>query len=283
MDLDLESSSFDFSINIDDTPDEEMSSLPQTFYQGTVEGSINLTQIPVAERPRECTFEKGDIPRDMDEVVNMSYRFMVTQMMEHEGIAKHGEKAVEALMKEYAQLEKFKVFEPLDSASLNKKEKKRALRVINLLKKKRDGSLKGRTVVDGRLQRAYISKEESKASTCSNDALMLVILQAAFEGRKIATADVQAAYLHADMDDFMVIKLQGSLVDILWPEYSMFVVLENGKKTLYMQLMRALYGCIKSALLWYELFTGELREMRQQMRGQQNDRQQTVHHSVVGR
>lgn len=40
----------------------------------------------------------------------MSYRFMVTQLMEHEGIAKHSEKAVEAWMKEYAQLEEFKVF-----------------------------------------------------------------------------------------------------------------------------------------------------------------------------
>ena len=75
---------------------------------------------------------------------------------------------------------------------------------------------------------------------------------------------MRAAYLHADMDDFVVIKLQGPIVDILCemkPEYLKFVVLENGKKTLYMQLMKALYGCIKSALLWYELFTGELREM----------------------
>ena len=30
--------------------------------------------------------------------------------MEYEGIAKHGEKAVEALMTEYAQLDEFKVF-----------------------------------------------------------------------------------------------------------------------------------------------------------------------------
>ena len=115
----------------------------------------------MAERPRERTFEKGDKPRDMDEVRNMSYQFMVTQMMEHKGIAKHGEKAVEALMKEYAQLDEFKVFEPLDSASISKKEKARALRVISLLKEKHDNSLKGRTCVDRRLQRAYISKEES--------------------------------------------------------------------------------------------------------------------------
>ena len=123
VDLDLESSSFDFSINIDDTPDGQMASLHQSFYQGTAEGHVNLTPVLVTERPREHTFEKGDKPRDMDEVRNMSYRFMVTQLMEHEGIAKHGEKAVQALMKEYAQLDEFKVFEPLDSASLSKKEK----------------------------------------------------------------------------------------------------------------------------------------------------------------
>ena len=73
---------------------------------------------------------------------------------------------------------------------------------------------------------------------------MLVLLQAAFEGRKIATANVRAAYLHAEMDDFVVIKLQDPIVDILCemkPEYSKFVVLENRKKTLFMQLMKALY------------------------------------------
>ena len=59
----------------------------------------------------------------MDEVRNMSYRFMVTQMMEHEGIAKHGEKAVEALMKEYAQLDEFNAFKSLDAASLTVEEK----------------------------------------------------------------------------------------------------------------------------------------------------------------
>ena len=158
---------------------------------------------------------------------------MVTQMMEHEGIAKHGEKAVEALMKKYAQLDKFKVFEPLNSASLNKREKFRAFREIKLLKEKRDGLLKGRTCVDGRLQRAYISKEELAAPMCSNDALMLVLLQAAFEGRKVATADVQAAYLHADMDDFVVIKLQGPIVDILCemkPEYSSSWYSRTGRK-----------------------------------------------------
>ena len=93
---------------------------------------------------------------------------------------------------------------------------------------------------------------------------MLVLIQVAYEGRKIHTADVQGAYLHAEMDDFVVIKLQGWIIDILCemkPEYTTFVVYENCKATLYMHLMKALYRCIKSALLGYALFTGEPREM----------------------
>ena len=65
------SQAFDFSSNINDTPDGEMASLHQSFYQGTVEGHINLTQVPVEDRHWESTFEKGDKSRDMDEVKNM--------------------------------------------------------------------------------------------------------------------------------------------------------------------------------------------------------------------
>ena len=69
--------------------------------------------------------------------------------------------------------------------------------------------------MDRRSQWAYISKEESASTTCSNDALMLMLIQTAFKGRKIVTADVWAAYLHVEMDNFVVIKLQGPIVDIL--------------------------------------------------------------------
>ena len=76
-------------------------------------------------------------------------------------VAKHGEKAVEALMKEYAQLDEFNVFKQLDASSLTKEEKAGSLQVLNLLKEKCDRMLKGRTCVDGSPQRSYISKEES--------------------------------------------------------------------------------------------------------------------------
>jgi len=76
--------------------------------------------------------------------------------------------------------------------------------------------------------------------------------------------DVEGAYLHADMEDFVIFKLVGEAVDIMCqvnPKYKKFVVVEHGKKVLYLQLLKALYGCVQSALLWYELFTGTLVDM----------------------
>jgi len=35
----------------------------------------------------------------------------------------------------------------------------------------------------------------------------------------------------------------------------------RGEKVLYLRLLKALYGCMKSALLWYELFMGTLQKM----------------------
>jgi hypothetical protein len=57
-----------------------------------------------------------------------------------------------------------------------------------------------------------------------------------------------------------LLKMEGDSVDIMCgvcEHYKAFVKYENGKKVLYLQLLKALlHGCVKSALLWYEIFTG---------------------------
>jgi hypothetical protein len=35
----------------------------------------------------------------------------------------------------------------------------------------------------------------------------------------------------------------------------------KGQEVLYIQLLKALYGCMKSAMLWYDLFTDSLRKI----------------------
>lgn len=45
------------------------------------------------------------------------------------------------------------------------------------------------------------------------------------------------------------------------PSYIAFVVEENSQRVLYVQLDKALYGCVTSALLWYNMFLDSLEKM----------------------
>ena len=38
------------------------------------------------------------------------------------------------------------------------------------------------------------------------------------------------------------------------PEYNKYVRYENGKKVLNLKVIRAIYGCMYSALQWYNLY-----------------------------
>ena len=66
------------------------------------------------------------------------------------------------------------------------------------------------------------------------------------------------------MDDLVLMKFTGESVNMLCnlnPEHESFVVTENGVKVLYVCLIKAIYGCVNSALLWYEMFSTRLKDM----------------------
>jgi len=59
-------------------------------------------------------------------------------------------------------------------------------------------------------------------------------------------------------------KLEDKFVDIMCqvhPKGLPYVRTENGKKVLYLCILKALYGCIESALLWYNTYTSVLQKM----------------------
>jgi hypothetical protein len=179
------------------------------------------------------------------------------------GIEKHGQVAIEALFEEFTQLHDLGVFEPQHASKLSSPERQAALhvRAISVVKENRCGRIKGRTVVDGRAQRKLYTKDETSSPTVSMDALMLSLLIDAHERRDVAVADVTGAYLHAHMKDFTLLKMEGASVDIMYDvceHYKQFDCIENGKRVLYLKLLKALYRCVQSALLWYERFSGTL-------------------------
>ena len=66
------------------------------------------------------------------------------------------------------------------------------------------------------------------------------------------------------MKDEVLMKITGKEVDLFLeidPSLAEFVVIENGKRVLYVQLDKALYRCVQSALLWYELYSSTLKDM----------------------
>ena len=87
---------------------------------------------------------------------------------------------------------------------------------------------------------------------------MALILINAFEKRDVAIFDVPGAYLFADLDNkFALLKIEGDFVKIICdvnPDFVEDIVYENEKPVLYVQILKALYGMIESALLWYSLY-----------------------------
>ena len=84
-----------------------------------------------------------------------AWHFLLTQLSANKGIKKHGQIAIAALFKELKQLDygvmKGKpVVVPTDPDILSPNDKKQALEAINLIKEKRDGTIKGRTCANGK-------------------------------------------------------------------------------------------------------------------------------------
>ena len=86
---------------------------------------------------------------------------MFTHMQATTGFNIFGQKVVAEMLKELKQLEhinmpgKF-VLRALDPDTMTSEKKKKALNVINLIKKYQDGTIKGRTCADGRKQNIYL-------------------------------------------------------------------------------------------------------------------------------
>jgi Reverse transcriptase (RNA-dependent DNA polymerase) len=210
---------------------------------------------------QDASVSIGDNPIPMQQYIN---GFLFTQMSAKAGIKKHGQKAIDALVAEFGQLREKNVLKPVDPTKLSKSEKDSALPVVNLIKEKRDGKIKGRTCANGSSQRTLYPREETASPTMSNEALFLSLLIDAKENRDVGIADVQGAYLNADMNDFVLMRISGQAVKIFCtvnPEYEQYVLYDNGMAVLIVQVVKALYGCVQSALLWYNLFVSTLVEL----------------------
>ena len=204
-------------------------------------------------------------PRDYSHTFVTLMHYAMTQYGVKAGLKKFKEKGEEAVVKEFTQLHMRDTFEPRHAKDLTEEEKEQALRSLMFLKEKRDASIKARTCADGRKQREIHSKEECASPTVALESVFLTAVVDALERRDVATADIPGAYLNSDMDEVVHMVLEGRLAELMVataPEvYRKYVsVGKNGKKVLYVKLRKALYGCLRSALLFWRLLSNDLIE-----------------------
>ena len=114
-----------------------------------------------------------------------------------------------------------------------------------------------------------MSKQDSASPTVAVESLMLTAVIDAHEERDVMSADVPNTFIQTklpkiDGEDRVIMKITGDLVDILLsinPDlYSEYVVYENGNKVLYVEVLRAIYGMLIAALLFYRKFKTDLEE-----------------------
>ena len=178
------------------------------------------------------------------------------QMSMKQGLKRFGEEGYAAVKKEMQQLHDRKVMQPINRKDLTPAQKREALGYLMFLKKKRSGTVKGRGCADGRKQRAYITKEESTSPTISTEAVFLTAVVDAWENRKVAVLDVPGAFMQVEMDELVHVRFEGEMVDKLLEIdedlYASYVTEEKGKKVMYVELLKALYGTLRAARLFWE-------------------------------
>jgi hypothetical protein len=86
----------------------------------------------------------------------------------------------------------------------------------------------------------------------------------AHDGRIVDVYNIPGAFLHANQTDLTYVRIIGDAaklrVEILPDTYKKFMIPERGKDVIYLILKKALYGCMKSALLFWEHLSGKLIE-----------------------
>ena len=171
--------------------------------------------------------------------------------------------AIEAIDLELQQMIQMNVFRPIHRHE--EVHLKKPIRSHMFLKEKYDADgtfdkLKARLVGGGNMQpREEVLHEDVSSPTAAMPFMLCVASIAAKEKRHVVTADVPSAYLHADNSKHGITMILDSLMTkrltTLKPDWSPFTRPDG---TTVVVLGKAIYGCIESARLWYNLLTSIL-------------------------
>lgn len=96
-------------------------------------------------------------------------------------------------------------------------------------------------------------------------SIFLTAVIDALEGRDdVAIIDVPGAFMQADMDELVHVRFTRKMLDLLIKidaeMYKPCVVIEGKERVMYVELLKALYGTVQAARLFWEKLSGKLLE-----------------------
>ena len=258
----------EYNIPKDNTPAEEnnQSIIPkhntqadtQTLYENVSESSDPVaTETPIHKynlRPR-----KENLPDDI-------YSFHISIK---EGLSRFKQAAIQALIIECTNIMKYNCWVPRKIGQIQKGAQ--FIPSFCFFKEKYTPSgefekLKARLTSGGHRQnRNLYSTSDTSSPTCDPATVFLLSALAIHENMKVITADVEAAYLNAKIRKTIILKIDPIISAILCkldPTYFNYL---NKDQSLFVELQRALYGCLESARLWYEHLAATLQTIPNMM------------------
>jgi hypothetical protein len=156
----------------------------------------------------------------------------------------------------------YDVFEPITMDSLSNEKKKKALSLLIFLKEKQNCTIKAQSCANRSVQQLHVAKEEVASPTLALESVFVTNTIDARENREVVRIDISGVFLHATNKDNVVMQMNGTLAELMAKTdpklYRKFLVDKIGKKVLYVGLEKALYGMMKSALLFQQKLVSEL-------------------------
>ena len=180
---------------------------------------------------------------------------------------KFGNRARQAARSELLQLNKRMVFRPIHRDDITKEEMEKSMESLMFLTEKRDGTVKARACANGSVQREYVMRGKAASPTVISESGFITSTIDAKENRDVMACDIPNAFVQTEIKEQeigkrIIMKIRGSLLEILIemdPEkYNEYVVLEIGRRIVYVVMLKALYGMMMSSLLYYLKFRGDL-------------------------
>ena len=183
------------------------------------------------------------------------------QMSAKKSLNVFGEARANAITKDLKQIMYQNVIHCFLPSQLNCKQNWVALKYLMFLKEKHCGKIKGRGCADGCKQQVYKSNDETSTPTIYVESLFLLSMLNTKESRYTVTSDVPGAFMQADIDELIHLRLDGELVELLIkvdPSYHKFVTYEGKTPVIYTQLSKVLYGTLQATLLFWRKLQGFL-------------------------